>query len=226
MLFRSNIESGKVFEKGRFGDIKHRADKSLISDLKMVRSELIEAGLNGDNLKYAHALIGRSIFIRYLEDRDILTDDYFKKVARQKAGWTDLINNPSAREEFDFSDIHALYPRVLQDKEFTYALFKALSKDFNGDMFPDVEQEEQHVEIEHLKLIQELIYGNVGIQKKLFFFSYKFNIIPLDLISAIYEEFYHSTSNKERSEEHTSELQSHSFISYAVFCLKKKNKKK
>ena len=29
-----------------------------------------------------------------------------------------------------------------------------------------------------------------------------------------------------RSEEHTSELQSHSFISYAVFCLKKKNKKK
>src|ERR1051326_9278064 len=28
-----------------------------------------------------------------------------------------------------------------------------------------------------------------------------------------------------RSEEHTSELQSHSFISYAVFCLKKKKKK-
>ena len=28
-----------------------------------------------------------------------------------------------------------------------------------------------------------------------------------------------------RSEEHTSELQSHSFISYAVFCLKKKNKR-
>ena len=28
-----------------------------------------------------------------------------------------------------------------------------------------------------------------------------------------------------RSEEHTSELQSHSFISYAVFCLKKKMKK-
>ena len=28
--------------------------------------------------------------------------------------------------------------------------------------------------------------------------------------------------NELRSEEHTSELQSHSFISYAVFCLKKK----
>ena len=31
--------------------------------------------------------------------------------------------------------------------------------------------------------------------------------------------------NYYRSEEHTSELQSHSFISYAVFCLKKKIKK-
>ena len=31
--------------------------------------------------------------------------------------------------------------------------------------------------------------------------------------------------NVARSEEHTSELQSHSFISYAVFCLKKKKKK-
>ena len=30
----------------------------------------------------------------------------------------------------------------------------------------------------------------------------------------------------DRSEEHTSELQSHSFISYAVFCLKKKKQKK
>ena len=29
-----------------------------------------------------------------------------------------------------------------------------------------------------------------------------------------------------RSEEHTSELQSHSFISYAVFCLKKKKNNK
>ena len=33
-------------------------------------------------------------------------------------------------------------------------------------------------------------------------------------------------SDSDRSEEHTSELQSHSFISYAVFCLKKKTKQK
>lgn len=193
---RDNIESGKVFEHHRFGDLKHRADQSLISDLKTVRKELIEAGLCDDKVKYAHALIGRSIFIRYLEDRKILTKGYFEKVARQKSGWISLIDNPSSREELDFSKIHAIYPKVLQDKEFTYALFRSLSKDFNGDMFPDVDVEEQHVGLNHLKIVQDLLYGDVGIQKKLFFFSYKFDIIPLDLISAIYEEFYHSSPNE------------------------------
>ena len=193
---RDNVESGKVFEHGRFGDLKHRADQSLIADLKMVRSELIEAGLANEKLKYAHALIGRSIFIRYLEDRKILTNDYFRKVARQQEGWTELLNNPTSRNKLDFSEIHALYPKVLQNKEFTYALFNSLSKDFNGDMFPDVETEEEYVKSAHLEIIQDLLYGDVGVQKKLFFFSYKFDIIPLDLISSIYEDFYHSSSNE------------------------------
>ena len=59
---RDNIESGKIFEKGLFGDLKNRADKALIRDLKTVRCELIRAGLSGEKVKYAHALIARSIF--------------------------------------------------------------------------------------------------------------------------------------------------------------------
>src|ERR1051326_9273801 len=35
-------------------------------------------------------------------------------------------------------------------------------------------------------------------------------------------EIHHRDQGQVRSEEHTSELQSHSFISYAVFCLKNK----
>ena len=44
---------------------------------------------------------------------------------------------------------------------------------------------------------------------------------PLDLLTN--PNFTRQTADALRSEEHTSELQSHSFISYAVFCLKKKN---
>ena len=49
-------------------------------------------------------------------------------------------------------------------------------------------------------------------------------ILPAELgeVLGVKEEL--SLSCQPRSEEHTSELQSHSFISYAFFCLKKKTK--
>ena len=145
---RDNVESGRLFADKRFGDLKNRADKALIRDLKTVRRELIDAGLSGNRVRFAHALIGRSIFIRYLEDRDILTEDYFLKVARQHAGWTDVLRKPVRRAGFEFSEHETFYPRVLLDQAFTYALFKKLAQDFNGDMFPDVAEEEQIAGIE------------------------------------------------------------------------------
>jgi len=192
---RDNIESGKIFEKGRFGDLKNRADKSLIRDLKTVRRELIQAGLSEEKVKYAHALIGRSIFIRYLEDRGVLDEKYFLGVAGKTAGWTDILKNESTYTEKDFSNNQHFYLRVLGNKDFTYQLFRKLARDFNGDMFPDVDIEEQTVGQQHLKIIQDLLYGNAGGQRKLFFYSYRFDIIPLDLISSIYEEFYHSSTH-------------------------------
>lgn len=198
---RDNIESGKIFEEIRFGDVKNRADKALIRDLKTVRRELIQAGLSGQKVKYAHSLIGRSIFIRYLEDRGILTQEYFLKVARQNSEWTELLGNQSSCTRYDiFSESQvSYYPRVLENKSFTYALFKALAQDFNGDMFPGVKEEEQFITQKHLSLIQNLLYGDVGVQKQLFFYSYRFDIVPLDLISSIYEEFYDpSTTDDEK----------------------------
>ncbi|MCP4157518.1 MAG: N-6 DNA methylase, partial [bacterium] len=186
------MESGRVFADSRFGDLKNRADNALIRDLKTVRRELIDAGLSGTNVRFAHALIGRSIFIRYLEDRGILTEEYILNIARQNVGWTELLRYPAGRNGLDFSLHKSFYPRVLADKSFTYALFRNLAADFNGDMFRDVDEEEVVVGQVHLTLIQDLLFGDSGAQKKLFFYSYHFDIIPLDLISSIYEEFYHA----------------------------------
>jgi hypothetical protein len=47
---RDNIESGRVFGDECFGDLKNRADKALVRDLKIVRKELINTGLSGDNI--------------------------------------------------------------------------------------------------------------------------------------------------------------------------------
>src|ERR1051326_9459717 len=53
------------------------------------------------------------------------------------------------------------------------------------------------------------------------------------LFRSVFNWCYHGSVDEtfitllpDRSEEHTSELQSHSFISYAVFCLKKKTTQK
>lgn len=196
---REEIETGHVFEvERRFGrDLSGRADKALIHDLKAVRHELIAGGLSGENLKYAHALIGRSIFIRYLEDRGILTGDYFRKVARGHPEWTRILdqNSPLALCLEEGPD-EPLYPRALNNHDFTYAVFSQLAADFNGDMFPGVDDEARVVEQKHLDLIRNLMYGDVGTQRKLFFYAYDFSIIPIELISSIYEEFYHEESGE------------------------------
>lgn len=194
---REIIESGKLFEEERFGKDDQRADQSLIQDLKAVRARLINSN-SGKELerKYAHALIGRSIFIRYLEDRKILTRDYFENVAikNKKPEWQSILNAPTNKPDIELDMEKLLYPRVLDNKEFTYALFDQLSEDFNGDMFPSDPDEREALNIEHLKLLQGFLRGDIDPQQSLFFWAYKFDIIPIELISSIYEEFY-LTSN-------------------------------
>ena len=190
---REMIESGKLFEEERFGEEDQRADQSLIRDLKTVRARLTNPSSDKKlKRKYAHALIGRSIFIRYLEDRDILTRDYFENVTIKysKPEWKMLLDAPLNKPDLNTDMEALLYPRVLSNKDFTYALFDQLSEDFNGDMFPSDPDEREAVDIQHLKLLQEFLRGDIDAQKSLFFWAYRFDIIPIELISSIYEEFY------------------------------------
>lgn len=193
---REELELGTVFESKRTDALQNRADKALIRDLKTVRKELIALGLGKNKLRFAHALIGRSIFIRYLEDRGVLTEVYFRKVAKNNRNWNACLD-AEVGGLIESQDI--FFPRVLQDHAFTYALFRQLAHDFNGDMFPNVDEEEETVQQKHLNKIIELMYGETGPQKSLFFYAYRFNAIPIELISSIYEEFYHKETGKGRA---------------------------
>jgi hypothetical protein len=188
---REKIETGEIFGDERFHLKNFRADNSLINDLKVVRRKLFEEGLSGDKSQYAHSLIGRSIFIRYLEDRKIINKEYFEKVARKKKKWLDTLSKP-LKINFYYKEMKdLLYPRVLSELDFTYALFEQLSNDFNGDIFPTDPDEINSVTKNHLKLVQKFLLNDVKDQESLFLWAYKFDIIPIELISNIYEEFYH-----------------------------------
>lgn len=187
---REQIESGRLFADERFGGIDQRADKRLIRDLKAVRKSLLNKGLEP---MYAHTLIGRSIFIRYLEDRGIIDPEYFEKIAENNPIWQEKLSQEPERPDLAPGSEKRRYYRVLSDKEFTYALFRQLADDFNGDMFPKDPDEEKAVDQEkHLRLLRNFLLGDSDPQQpKLFFWAYDFAIIPIELISSIYEEFYH-----------------------------------
>lgn len=193
---RDEVESGRLFADEYFGDIDARADRRFIRDLKNVRKVLLRTGLLP---KYAHALIGRSIFVRYLEDRKILTPKYFEHVADGHPEWQELLSRVPEKPDLALDLGKRRYHNVLLSKEFTYALFNRLSLDFNGDMFPrDVQEENAVHEEEHLLVLRQFLLGEGDSdQLSLFFWAYDFEIIPVELISSIYEEFYHEATDGE-----------------------------
>lgn len=179
---RPQVESGQLFQR-RSNDFnrENRVDQWLLKNLRLLRRRL-EGAIIGKR-EYVHALIGRSIFIRYLEDRKVLVEDYF----------TDI---HGSREYQTYTD-------VLASKEDTYQLFHKLRRDFNGDLFPLSDEEESAIGEVDLHLLRDFLLGrSMGDQPDLLFWAYKFDIIPIELISNIYEEFYHENSTAEDTGTH------------------------
>jgi hypothetical protein len=201
---REKIETGLLFAEKRFGDGLGRADRALIRDLKTVRRSLMEiepvAGREQPSLHHLHSLIGRAIFIRYLEDRKVLTRDYFEGVASRRRSWANLLDEALPRPCVEPEMEKLCFLRILRDKDFTYALFDKLAEDFNGDTFPVDKDERLRIHAAHLRRLLGFLVGEPSGQESLFFFAYQFDVIPIELISSIYEEFYGERKGKEQSQ--------------------------
>jgi hypothetical protein len=167
---RSQIESGRLFEERRFG-LENRADQALIRDLGKVREALRRDGLSVDR---AHALIGRSIFVRYLEDRRILTEEFFRnRVAKQNADWHSVLDSARHDDPDDSSGRRLYFAAILADKGFTDELFDRLAEEFNGDLFPFNADERAAFTPRRLEIIREFLLGEI-VDRSLFFFAYNF----------------------------------------------------
>ena len=200
---REQIEDGRVFADSDLS-ARNRADEALIRHLKWVSQQLTgeaqDVKVSALKPEHAHALIGRSIFVRYLEDREILVRKDFEELAQNNPEWLELLNRDEPQPLLEPGMSDKLYLKVLQSKEFTYKLFQYLSDKFHGDIFPSEETEEEVVQLEHLDLLRRFLSGQDG-QGNLFFWAYDFSIVPIELISSIYEEFYHAESEAAKKEE-------------------------
>jgi len=149
-----------------------RADQHLLRAVDQVRRHLLSKQLPND---VAYALLGRSILICYLEDRDILTP---ARVSHLTDGQADS------------------YRAALRDLDTTYHLFEQLTRRFNGDLFPVQETERPTVGEEHLGLLRGFLNGDDLDTGQTSFWPYDFRYIPIELISGIYDTFLNSDERR------------------------------
>ncbi len=170
-------------------DRRHRVDRELLSEINALEERLtVLPPASGtprpdaaDEIKaarnFAQRLIGRCVFTSYLLDRGIA----------QRFLPMHLPKNLAA---------------ILASPMSTFKLFDWLRDTFNGDLFPmdDPGAERQRLGEAHLTLMRNfvegrsLVPGSAG-QGRLF--RFRFDAIPIDLISSIYQQFARSSAEEE-----------------------------
>jgi hypothetical protein len=157
-------------------DPEQTVDAYLLTNLAAVRDALLKHGLEP---RFAHAFLGRLLFTCYLCDRGIIElPNYFKSNSWQR--------------------LHELLTAFEDPRPALYeTLFPALNREFNGSMFDDdLSAERALIRPEHFEVVRRFLHGDDMAkgrgQRSLGFWAYDFKFIPVETISAIYENFLES----------------------------------
>ena len=163
---RLAMETGRFWETAPQVNRKTSVDRQLLRDLHALERDLMSAKLNRPA---AQGLIGRSIFAQYLIDREIVTSE-------------DLEKNYG----------HGKLAAILRKYNATERLFDWLRDTFNGDMFPP--EDSPLPEPKHLHRVADFLDGTEPKSGQRTLFPYQFDVIPVELISSIYEQFANAES--------------------------------
>lgn len=182
------LESGKTWEwfqekyidGKRRKNQKHRVNERLFSNIKKVREDLKQFELSESE---ANSLILRLIFIRYLIDRKIKIHDNLI------SGKVDELN--ARRKSF----IH-----LIKEPQQLSKLFKILNDRFNGVLFKETDVILTEEQAEYLSDVFSGEVDKEGLFKDEFFFEiFDFSIIPVEVISGIYESLINPETQNETS---------------------------
>lgn len=171
----SGVLGGNVLKgRERWFDAEQRVDRTLLDSIQhlvaMMRADQLIAP------PLARELIARVIFVSYLEDRGIVSDDYR---TQHDLGWLyDLLSR---------HDVGGL------DK-----LFRQLQKDFNGDFLKPVVKKSFWSDLPSavFELLHQFLNRTVLRSGQKDFWRYDFSEIPIELIAGIYETFLSSKDDE------------------------------
>lgn len=166
-------------------DRRHRVDRDLLQEISALEDLLTNPsplaqsgkGVGGMPRELAQRFIGRCIFTWYLLDRDIAQPFLPKSLP---------------------PDLSKMFASTTS----AFALFDWLRTTFNGDLFPmdDPGAEHEHLTDQHLTLIRDFVDGRSLVAERYGqgrLFKFRFDAIPVDLISSIYQQFARSVAADE-----------------------------
>lgn len=176
--FYHALATGRFYEVNRAHfDPDQSVDSWLLDNLRALRDALIEEG-GPLTIQQSHAFIGRVLFLCYLLDRGIVSID---KPQTSRTG-TMLF-----AEKLRSLGLHESRKAYLYDE-----LFSDLKNRFNGNMFDqDLDAEKTLIQPIHLEMLELFLGGHDvrGGQRSMGFWAYDFKMIPVETISAIYQDF-------------------------------------
>jgi methylase of polypeptide subunit release factors len=170
--FRADsIDSGRIWEtQSKYVTPEKRVDKHLLNNLNKLEQYLLKK--RNLDLPIIHALIGKYVYIRYLCDRKIISEEWLVENNLN-------LDSVLSRNATLAGLLHLA--EVLEDR-------------FNGAIFPLPSNIEATLSDEIVSLVASTFKGDDPIsgQLHLDFEAYDFSYIPVETLSAIYEQFLHS----------------------------------
>ena len=159
------METGNFWRSASQVNREESVDVQLLADLGILEGILTNLGMETAE---AQAVIARSIFCQYLVDRKIIDPIRLNEIC----GYRSLST-------------------ALRDGNAASKLFAWLRETFNGDIF--LPSQGTHSDISGLDHVASFLDGTDLESSQLRLFPYQFDILPVELLSSIYERFAHSS---------------------------------
>ena len=170
-LRSESIDSGALWqEQAKHIADERRVDYALLNALRELSCHLIDQ--HAVDRDVAHSLVGRFVYLYYLRDRGILSDQWLESVGVSP----DAVFSPAVRL--------AAFRR----------LTGAVDERFNGHIFPIDWSAPTAPSAEAVCAAGRAFSGEkLASGQKTLFRVFNFSYIPIELLSAIYEQFLHET---------------------------------
>jgi hypothetical protein len=174
--FLTSVESDEFFRQHpRAFNPDHRVDRALLENLSDTRDALASATRRRIPPDVLDALLCRLVFTCCLFDREVIGQSYLAGLG---------VNSAS-----HLKDVLAIEPAE-RARTVLFRLFKRLGKNFNGDLFgDDLDAEAEFIAEPHIRTLRDFFHGTTVRSGQRSFWPYDFSIIPIETISAIYEQF-------------------------------------